>query len=73
MECIEGKEEIVMENREISETPRKPNGIVRCKKCRYLRPRNGCEDRYVCTRWNNTTGLNEFCSYGVEVEPFIIE
>ena len=59
-----------MENRLISEIPRKPNGVVRCKKCRFLKLRNGYDDRYICTRWNNTTGLNEFCSYGLEARTF---
>ena len=55
-----------MEHRSISEIPRKPNGVVRCKNCHFVRLRTGYDDRYVCTHWNSTTGANEFCSYGVK-------
>lgn len=55
-----------MTNRLISEIPRKPSGIVRCKECRFVRFRTEYNDRYVCTHWNNTTGKNEFCSYGIK-------
>ncbi len=57
---------LFMKNRLISEIPRKPSGVVRCKNCRLVRLRTGYDDRYVCTHWNNTTGANEFCSYGVK-------
>lgn len=57
---------VLMEHRPISETPRKPNGVVRCKNCHFVRLRTDYDDRYVCTHWNSTTGANEFCSYGVK-------
>lgn len=59
--CIED------ENREIKDIPaRKPTGVTRCKNCMFVRLRTGYTDRYVCVRWNNTVGKNEFCSRGVK-------
>lgn len=61
---IENKIMNIESNRKIKDIPRKPNGVVRCKDCSKARLRTGYTDRYVCLRWNNTTGKNEFCSYG---------
>lgn len=52
-------------NRKIKDIPiKKPTGIVRCKDCVWGRLRTDYTDRYVCEWWKNSTGKNEFCSYG---------
>ncbi|NFH40794.1 hypothetical protein [Clostridium sporogenes] len=56
----------VIEERELKDIPKKPNRIVRCKNCVFVRLRTGSNNQYVCTWWNNSTGKNEFCSYGIK-------
>lgn len=52
--------------RAIINIPNKPKDITRCKDCKWAKLREGYSDRLVCRRWNNTTGKDEFCSYGYQ-------
>lgn len=42
-------------------TLEKVEGVVRCGDCTHMtEPEPKC---YWCDEWNNSTGLNEFCSF----------